>query len=66
MSVYTVELDRHTVDIHDLILYGNIPDSYPVCYDLSGTFDYDGVEVWLFCIPQHRRVDRQSNAAGAG
>ena len=66
VSVHSVELDRHAVDVHDLILYRYLPDSYPVSDDLTGASYDDSVEVWLFCIPQHRGVDRQSNAAGAG
>lgn len=66
MSVHSMELDRHAVDVHDLILYRYLPDSYPVSDDLTGASYDDSVEIWLFCIPQHRGVDRQSNAAGAG
>ena len=57
VSVHSVELDRHAIDVHDFILYGYLPDTNPVCYDLSGTSDDDSVEVRLFCIPQHRGVD---------
>ena len=58
VSVHSVELDRHAVDVHDLILYRYLPDSYPVSDDLSGTSDDDSVEEWSFCIPQNRRVNR--------
>ena len=58
VPVHSVELDRHTIDIHDLILYGYLPDSYLVSDDLSGASDDDSVEEWSFCIPQNRRVNR--------
>ena len=58
VSVHSVELDRHAVDVHDLILYRYLPDSYPVSDDLSGASDDDSVEEWSFCIPQNRRVNR--------
>ncbi|CCZ92732.1 uncharacterized protein BN751_01858 [Coprococcus eutactus CAG:665] len=58
VPVHSVKLDRHTIDIHNLILYGYLPDSYPVSDDLSGASDDDSVEEWSFCIPQNRRVNR--------
>ena len=58
VSVHSVELDRHAVDVHDLILYRYLPDSYPVSDDLSSASDDDSVEEWSFCIPQNRRVNR--------
>ena len=58
VSVHSVELDRHAVDVYDLVLYRYLPDSYSVSDDLTGASYDDSVEIWLFCIPQNRRVNR--------